>query len=258
MEPVRKRKPLTLAAGSASRRGRLEGFRGPQGRTGTLSEPVRWSAPSTLSEVAQRYTAWWRSAVDRWARNCATDEDVLLLNWLLDAGLIPNRVDSSAPSLVRERLATYRVVEKTISVPRTVNGLRDLDSGHDYRLNLRGEYDKLGPPVPRGYLEVLASSPAAAPIHDPRSGRRELADRVASPANPLTARVYVNRVWHWVFGTGWWPLPMISAASARNRRTPNSSIGLPTSLSGKGGQRSDWCVPRHDLCLSTERHGRAG
>ena len=30
----------------------------------------------------------------------------------------------------------------------------------------------------------------------------ELADLIASPRNPLTARVFVNRVWHWLFGTG--------------------------------------------------------
>ena len=160
-------------------------------------------APTTLAEVARRYAAWWRSALERWASDNASDEDVLLLNWLLDAGLIPNRVETAAPSLLRERISAYRVLEKTLeAAPRTVNGLRDLDAGHDYRLNLRGEYDKLGPAVPRGYLEVLGDSPSAASIHDPRSGRMVLAERVASPSNPLTARVYVNRVWHWVFGAG--------------------------------------------------------
>jgi hypothetical protein len=35
------------------------------------------------------------------------------------------------------------------------------------------------------------------------SGRRTaLAEWIASPANPLTARVFVNRVWSWYFGTG--------------------------------------------------------
>jgi hypothetical protein len=34
------------------------------------------------------------------------------------------------------------------------------------------------------------------------SGRRELADWIASPANPLTARVTVNRVWAWLMGAG--------------------------------------------------------
>jgi hypothetical protein len=34
------------------------------------------------------------------------------------------------------------------------------------------------------------------------SGRLELARWIASPNNPLTARVYVNRVWHYLFGVG--------------------------------------------------------
>jgi hypothetical protein len=35
-----------------------------------------------------------------------------------------------------------------------------------------------------------------------QSGRRELADWLASADNPLTARVIVNRAWHWLFGAG--------------------------------------------------------
>jgi len=35
-----------------------------------------------------------------------------------------------------------------------------------------------------------------------QSGRRELAEAIASARNPLTARVMVNRVWHYVFGRG--------------------------------------------------------
>src|SRR5262249_48936979 len=34
------------------------------------------------------------------------------------------------------------------------------------------------------------------------SGRLELAERIASADNPLTARVMVNRIWHHLFGTG--------------------------------------------------------
>ncbi|MGE3316594.1 MAG: DUF1553 domain-containing protein, partial [Planctomycetaceae bacterium] len=33
-------------------------------------------------------------------------------------------------------------------------------------------------------------------------GRRVLAAQVATGNNPLTARVFVNRVWHWLFGAG--------------------------------------------------------
>src|SRR5690606_4771559 len=34
------------------------------------------------------------------------------------------------------------------------------------------------------------------------SGRLELAEWITQADNPLTARVYANRVWHWLFGHG--------------------------------------------------------
>jgi hypothetical protein len=50
-------------------------------------------------------------------------------------------------------------------------------------------------------LRVATCGPTPAiPSHE--SGRRELAAWVASGSNPLTARVFVNRAWHWLFGAG--------------------------------------------------------
>jgi cytochrome c553 len=71
----------------------------------------------------------------------------------------------------------------------------------DSPLYLRGEIDHPGPAVPRGFLTVLTpGSPPA--ISSAQSGRRELADWLASKSNPLTARVMVNRVWLNLFGEG--------------------------------------------------------
>jgi mono/diheme cytochrome c family protein len=64
----------------------------------------------------------------------------------------------------------------------------------------RGELEKAGASVPRGFLEVIGDLDVA-PIGK-HSGRRELADWVASPRNPLTARVWANRVWLHLFGQG--------------------------------------------------------
>jgi hypothetical protein len=157
--------------------------------------------PRTAPEVAARHARWWQTALDRWSRDEANDDDVRLLNWLLAQGLLPNGGDSIPPQ-VRKLVADYRRTEQRLLVPETVNGLMDCDAGQDYHLNIRGQYDQLGPPVPRGYLEVLAHAESESAVRDPRSGRLELAERIASPENPLTARVYVNRVWQWVFGTG--------------------------------------------------------
>ncbi|MFO0870273.1 MAG: DUF1549 domain-containing protein [Pirellulales bacterium] len=78
------------------------------------------------------------------------------------------------------------------------------------RVHLRGNRFQLGKVVPRGTLGIVASAAASrenstGPRIDPRqmrSGRLELAQWIASPVNPLTARVVVNRVWQLHFGRG--------------------------------------------------------
>lgn len=67
------------------------------------------------------------------------------------------------------------------------------------RLQKRGEPADLGDEVPRKFLDVLGGQK----LEDPNSsGRKELAQWLTSPGNPLTARVFVNRVWQWHFGRG--------------------------------------------------------
>ena len=70
----------------------------------------------------------------------------------------------------------------------------------DVPIHLRGSYARLGPVVPRGLPRFLAGTNAVTVTEG--SGRRELAAWIASPSNPLTARVIVNRVWQWHFGSG--------------------------------------------------------
>ncbi len=78
-------------------------------------------------------------------------------------------------------------------------GAADRTFPRDMPVYTRGELSKPGETAPRGFAQVIA--PAAPKIKD-GSGRKELAEWVASPSNPLTARVYVNRVWGHLFGKG--------------------------------------------------------
>jgi hypothetical protein len=71
---------------------------------------------------------------------------------------------------------------------------------HDARIQVRGDYRRLGPVVPRRVPEIIAGEHA--PTIGSGSGRLELARWVASRENPLTARVMVNRLWQGHFGWG--------------------------------------------------------
>ena len=77
----------------------------------------------------------------------------------------------------------------------------DDDFPEDALIHIRGSTRNLGTSVPRGFLQVAVKGPVAA-IPKNQSGRLQLAEWITSRENPLTARVLVNRVWHWLFGAG--------------------------------------------------------
>lgn len=102
-------------------------------------------------------------------------------------------------------------------------GTQDRDFPLPTRLLVRGELDKPAQEVKRGLLEMLSppgkhtlttwikdAAVRREKINDglgpasyhSGSGRLELAQWIASERNPLTARVMVNRIWHWMFGRG--------------------------------------------------------
>ena len=71
----------------------------------------------------------------------------------------------------------------------------------DCEVNIRGEHRNPGPKALRGFLQV-ASSGETPRIEEKQSGRLELAEWIGSSDHPLTARVFVNRIWHHLVGQG--------------------------------------------------------
>lgn len=65
----------------------------------------------------------------------------------------------------------------------------------------RGNWRQPGEAVPRGVWNAAFTTPTT-DLDNGESGRRSLAEWLVHPDNPLTARVWVNRTWHWVFGSG--------------------------------------------------------
>ncbi len=82
-----------------------------------------------------------------------------------------------------------------------VHSLAEGPSPANMKVFLRGNPATPGPEAQRRFLSVLTSEGSPG-FPTKGSGRLELARAIASPDNPLTARVMVNRVWEHHFGRG--------------------------------------------------------
>jgi Protein of unknown function (DUF1553)/Protein of unknown function (DUF1549)/Planctomycete cytochrome C len=78
--------------------------------------------------------------------------------------------------------------------------IKDADQPKNERVRISGNADNLGEEAPRHFLSILCAGEP--PPYQKGSGRLELAEDIASPKNPLTARVIVNRIWQYHFGAG--------------------------------------------------------
>jgi len=92
------------------------------------------------------------------------------------------------------------VAARAPRVPRAM-AVEDVDSPIDQPLLVRGNVHTPGRVVPRGVLRVATLGAAPAMPAD-SSGRLELARWITAAEHPLTARVWVNRVWTKLFGAG--------------------------------------------------------
>lgn len=118
-----------------------------------------------------------------------------------------NRENISQQVLIRTRaqmsIIQGRLAEiKEDGTPETyAMGVQEADYFEDANVLVRGEVHQPAQKVPRGFLQVLhhVDTPE---IPSDASGRRELAGWLSSRANPLTARVMVNRIWLHLFGEG--------------------------------------------------------
>jgi hypothetical protein len=147
--------------------------------------------------------------------NAGTEGHVIVdaVRFVPAGALDPAEMAMGVPADVRQKIAetkkavAYLEAEekglkaKAPPAPPLAMAPRDEAKVGDARIAVRGNPHQLGDAVPRGFLQV-ASRQAHPAIGEGRSGRRELADFLADADNPLTARVWVNRVWLHLFGEG--------------------------------------------------------
>ncbi|MEI6534025.1 MAG: PSD1 and planctomycete cytochrome C domain-containing protein [Verrucomicrobiaceae bacterium] len=87
--------------------------------------------------------------------------------------------------------------EETDKMIPTSMVMKELDKPRDAFILTRGEYDKPGEKVNMATPVALPPMPPGTPLN-----RLGLAMWIVDPQNPLTARVWVNRIWSKFFGTG--------------------------------------------------------
>jgi hypothetical protein len=107
--------------------------------------------------------------------------------------------DGAKQKLVNMRRELAQLKKNAPPAPPLIHTLSEGQAAN-MRVYLRGNPDKEGEVAPRRFLRVLAGDNPTPFTHG--SGRLELARAIASPENPLTARVLVNRVWQHHFGRG--------------------------------------------------------
>lgn len=146
-------------------------------------------APGSPEELASYVAAKITEAVNAWRDGTISDRQAEFLHYFVTAGVLtPPR---------GELVSEYRSLEAAIPAARRAPAVLE-EAGPAQRLLVRGNHKSPGAEVPHRYLEALGSEPYG----DARTARLRLADAVANAANPLTARVMVNRIWRYMFGAG--------------------------------------------------------
>ena len=167
----------------------------PQDELDAFAALYEGDTPKTADEAWTRIRSWFAAAVQRWSDQKVQPGDPALLDWLLSQKMLPNQATPGSP--LADLLAEYRRVESGISFPRTVNSMDERETMPAlYPLNVRGNVDVLGEMLKPDFLRMFSSRGQIT------HGRLELAESLLQQEHPLTARVYVNRVWQWIFGTG--------------------------------------------------------
>lgn len=150
----------------------------------------------------------WRDLYfsDFYGREFKQEEDGLLYygpnrGYLTSDGTVERFLEGYAKSYLGAMRAELK--ELQMSLPEKyafAHVIRDNQTPVNERIQIGGQPERLGEEAPRAFLSILSKGKPQ-PFQQ-GSGRRELADAIASADNPLTARVFVNRAWQRVFGEG--------------------------------------------------------
>ena len=141
-------------------------------------------------------------------------------------------------------------VAKTFPNPDIAYAIVD-GSASDVSIHKQGNPRDLGPKVRRGFLQILGGQQL--PENTKGSGRLELANWLTSSAEPLLARVIVNRIWHYHFGRG-----LVSTPSDFGVRGTAPTHPVLLDMLAQYFIKSGWSMKKmHRLILDSETYRMA-
>ncbi len=155
---------------------------------------------STKTMITHRVDSKWNTTGLGGSQASLRLEDLKQIIDRHDNALVNGNTNKMSPE---ERAAHTDLLEKAKAEYATIPKAMSVVEGNvgDVEVFLRGNHLTRGPVAPRRFPTILAGTKQA-PLGTSQSGRLDLARWLASPNNPLTARVLVNRVWRWHFGQG--------------------------------------------------------
>jgi hypothetical protein len=110
--------------------------------------------------------------------------------------------DAETLSEYHELMRQARLIESRAPDEPATMAVSEAETIAELPIHIRGSHLNLGDPVPRSFPAVMRFDDHSYRFPDDQSGRLQLARWMTDPRHPLTARVLVNRVWGWHFGTG--------------------------------------------------------
>lgn len=158
------------------------------------------SEKQSEAELVKSYATIISQAIEDWATGNVSASQAEVLDQCVQLGILPNQLSEN--STIEKIVSEYREVENQLPVSTRVPCLEETQ-GFDAALYVRGDHRRPDKNVKRRFLEAIDATPFDTKL----SGRLELADRVLSNDNPLTRRVFANRIWHHLFGAGIVPTP---------------------------------------------------
>lgn len=142
-------------------------------------------------EYAIAYDGNWPLNVDSFFKEA--------INWVAS---LNKQLMSDAHTLTTSLKHLHEKQEQETSIPEDSLFFTGITEGFGVNspVSERGSHkNELATVVPRGFLSALTEDHQ---FESDGSGRLELANAMLDPANPLTSRVMVNRIWHHLFGRG--------------------------------------------------------